>query len=715
MHPPTVPLPAEVERVRADVEPDVKALALHTDVLDGVLRHLAAILHVDGVLDQDDFWAEVARLPRPARRGAPGARRRRGGLRPASPHLPPLLPQPAPAAQHAADGATTSPTSPPRCSTPGAGQPGGPLRAGPAPTGRMARWGGRDTACCRCRGAALDTGSCAGSPAGRTRRTCRATRLHHAHVTVLGPFLASPRRRRDRAGAARGCLGGGLRGGAGAGGALPRRHAPPRAGARRALPRAHRATGRGLPAVPPYEGGTPSCTRTSPSTWPAPASTRTRCAATSATCCPPAAAPSGSTSRGGSRARPGGWPGGRSADPAVGAAVGAPDYGEPGEPRDHRWTPTQPPRTSRGVRRPDGAEGGPSTARLVRRGPSPPPASSTAPSSASTSPRSRRGARSSSAAASTPADSTPRCTWPRPSWAASCAAATSSTRPSRAARRRARPSPRARPGRCGSSAAVARRRSAGRPARRARPHRARPARERPRAGRPHRHGPARRAAGRASLREADLAGADLRGADPRGRRPGLGQTRQDAPRPRRRRAARRAARRHRRHRSARDRRLRRPRRAVVESGASAGVRASTRAPPTGQTTSPPASSPSSDDGASSTDQVGGSAGSARVPRTQADGGRRRLLRPRPAPRDGAPGSHRWRPLRAPPEASAGSAGSVGSGGSVGSEVDAAGSARPTRESGTSATTVAAIEASTAQVGTRPHSPSRSRKPGTVQW
>jgi siderophore synthetase component len=25
-----------------------------------VLRHLAAILHTDGVLDQEDFWAEVA-------------------------------------------------------------------------------------------------------------------------------------------------------------------------------------------------------------------------------------------------------------------------------------------------------------------------------------------------------------------------------------------------------------------------------------------------------------------------------------------------------------------------------------------------------------------------------------------------------------------------------------------------------------------------------
>jgi siderophore synthetase component len=54
------PLPEDVERIRVDVHPDVKALALHTDVFDGVLRHLAAILHTDVVLDQEDFWAEVA-------------------------------------------------------------------------------------------------------------------------------------------------------------------------------------------------------------------------------------------------------------------------------------------------------------------------------------------------------------------------------------------------------------------------------------------------------------------------------------------------------------------------------------------------------------------------------------------------------------------------------------------------------------------------------
>lgn len=53
------PLPEAVERVRVDIDQDVKALALHTDVFDGVLRHLAAILHTDGVLDERVLWAEV--------------------------------------------------------------------------------------------------------------------------------------------------------------------------------------------------------------------------------------------------------------------------------------------------------------------------------------------------------------------------------------------------------------------------------------------------------------------------------------------------------------------------------------------------------------------------------------------------------------------------------------------------------------------------------
>lgn len=54
------PLPAEVERARADVPQDVRSLALHTDVMDGYLRHLAGILHADGLLDAGDFWALVA-------------------------------------------------------------------------------------------------------------------------------------------------------------------------------------------------------------------------------------------------------------------------------------------------------------------------------------------------------------------------------------------------------------------------------------------------------------------------------------------------------------------------------------------------------------------------------------------------------------------------------------------------------------------------------
>jgi len=54
------PLPAAVERIRITVPDDVKALALHTDVFDGFLRYLAAILAEDGVLDADEFWALVA-------------------------------------------------------------------------------------------------------------------------------------------------------------------------------------------------------------------------------------------------------------------------------------------------------------------------------------------------------------------------------------------------------------------------------------------------------------------------------------------------------------------------------------------------------------------------------------------------------------------------------------------------------------------------------
>ena len=55
------PLPPEVERIRAAVPADVQALAIHTDVFDGVLRYVGAILEEDRVLAAGDFWAEVRR------------------------------------------------------------------------------------------------------------------------------------------------------------------------------------------------------------------------------------------------------------------------------------------------------------------------------------------------------------------------------------------------------------------------------------------------------------------------------------------------------------------------------------------------------------------------------------------------------------------------------------------------------------------------------
>lgn len=52
-------LPPDVERVRAVVDDDEKALAIFTDVFDGVLRHLAGILATDRVLPEDTFWTLV--------------------------------------------------------------------------------------------------------------------------------------------------------------------------------------------------------------------------------------------------------------------------------------------------------------------------------------------------------------------------------------------------------------------------------------------------------------------------------------------------------------------------------------------------------------------------------------------------------------------------------------------------------------------------------
>ncbi|WP_341855644.1 ferric iron reductase [Brachybacterium sp. GPGPB12] len=49
-----------MERVRAVVPGEEKALSIFTDVFDGVLRHLAGILDADGILPADRFWGRVA-------------------------------------------------------------------------------------------------------------------------------------------------------------------------------------------------------------------------------------------------------------------------------------------------------------------------------------------------------------------------------------------------------------------------------------------------------------------------------------------------------------------------------------------------------------------------------------------------------------------------------------------------------------------------------
>jgi len=53
-------VPEDVRRTISPVDDEEKALAIFTDVFDGVLRHLAAILHLDGTLPETEFWRLVA-------------------------------------------------------------------------------------------------------------------------------------------------------------------------------------------------------------------------------------------------------------------------------------------------------------------------------------------------------------------------------------------------------------------------------------------------------------------------------------------------------------------------------------------------------------------------------------------------------------------------------------------------------------------------------
>ena len=50
------PLPPRLGRIRHIVDAETAALSIHTDVMDGVLRHLSAILDEAGMLDAGQFW-----------------------------------------------------------------------------------------------------------------------------------------------------------------------------------------------------------------------------------------------------------------------------------------------------------------------------------------------------------------------------------------------------------------------------------------------------------------------------------------------------------------------------------------------------------------------------------------------------------------------------------------------------------------------------------
>lgn len=66
-----VELPSAVERIRVQVPDELVCLPIHTDVFDRVFRFLAAILHTNGLLPQDEFWAAVAACVADYQRSAP--------------------------------------------------------------------------------------------------------------------------------------------------------------------------------------------------------------------------------------------------------------------------------------------------------------------------------------------------------------------------------------------------------------------------------------------------------------------------------------------------------------------------------------------------------------------------------------------------------------------------------------------------------------------
>ncbi|MEU5874659.1 IucA/IucC family siderophore biosynthesis protein [Glycomyces sp. NPDC047369] len=68
---PATEVPEAIGRIRAEVPDEVRALSILTDVADCFLRFLAGILHVDGVLSEDEFWRVAAEALKDYEKGHP--------------------------------------------------------------------------------------------------------------------------------------------------------------------------------------------------------------------------------------------------------------------------------------------------------------------------------------------------------------------------------------------------------------------------------------------------------------------------------------------------------------------------------------------------------------------------------------------------------------------------------------------------------------------
>ncbi|RAV34733.1 Aerobactin synthase [Corynebacterium heidelbergense] len=84
------PLPEECERIREDkrgtMTDEERALSVQTDVLDGVLRHLCAIMDANNLLAAEDFWHLVRECVLEYARDFPGIEERLPLLAPDFPH-----------------------------------------------------------------------------------------------------------------------------------------------------------------------------------------------------------------------------------------------------------------------------------------------------------------------------------------------------------------------------------------------------------------------------------------------------------------------------------------------------------------------------------------------------------------------------------------------------------------------------------------------------